>query len=134
MNPKNSKWNIDDEQGIVISVPINRVKHGTRRILQVGGNRSKRQTNYYLAPLLELARARNWMRMLESGKVKSLGEITEIMGIDGGCIRRTMRLLNLSAKVVNTLVENRNTKNITLNNMYEIKTLDWRKQEIKLGL
>ena len=109
--------------GVTFTVPIVRTRQGGRQMLSTADRAGRRLTGEaYTSAIRAFARARRWLRLLESGAVKEYSDIAEKTGIDVANVGRIMRLNFLSADIVNRLVENRDTVGISLTRLYKITT------------
>ncbi|WP_425444839.1 hypothetical protein [Tabrizicola aquatica] len=61
-----------------------------------------------------LARAFRWKRMLESGEFATIAELAEREGIAAPYLTRTMRLSHLSPDLVESILEGRQPRHLTL--------------------
>jgi site-specific DNA recombinase len=88
-------------------------------------------------PLLKVAaRAWRWSDDLLSGRVRSLGEIAKRERVTGRYVRRLIRLGFLAPKIVEAIVEGRQSPDLTalsLTQRVELSLL-WSVQEQTLGL
>ena len=61
-----------------------------------------------------LARGHRWLSMLESGKVKSLTEITALLGVDNSYVSRMVNLTTLAPDIVEAILEDALPDHLTL--------------------
>jgi hypothetical protein len=119
-----------DRDSITVTVPIVRTRHGSRQMLAAMGGGGRRLTGQpYKAAIRAFARARRWLRLLETGAARDYLDIAARTGIDPANVGRIMRLNFISPRIVNRLVENRDTAGISLARLFKIATPVWSEQE-----
>jgi hypothetical protein len=80
-----------------------------------------------------LARAFRWKRMLESGEFVTIAELAEREGIAAPYLTRTMRLSHLSPDLVESILEGRQPRQLTLEVLRQPLPEDWSEQKRALG-
>ena len=63
---------------------------------------------------LALARGHRWLRMLESGEVRSLKQIAEKEGVDNSYVSRMVNLTNLAPDIVEAILDDQIPDHVTL--------------------
>ena len=122
------------EDAFVFTVPIVRTRHGYRQMLATSDRSGRRLTGEpYLQAIRAFARARRWLRLLESGVVRNYEDIAARTGIDKANVGRIMRLNFISPRIVNRLVENEDVAGISLTRLFKVATPVWAEQEDALG-
>ena len=121
--------------GITFTVPVVRTRHGGRQMLATADRAGHRLTGEaYASAIRAFARARRWLRLLESGAVRNYKDIAAQTGIDVANVGRIMRLNFIAPGIVNRLVENNDTDGISLARLFQIATPVWAEQEDGLGI
>lgn len=80
-----------------------------------------------------LARAFRWKRMLDSGEFATIAELAEREGIAAPYLTRTMRLSHLSPDLVESILEGRQPRHLTLEVLRQPLPEDWTEQKRALG-
>ena len=77
-----------------------------------------------------IAKSYYWNKLLDEGKAKSSKDIQILEGLtDSSYIRDVLRLKFLSPRITESILEGRQPTDLTVQNIFKIKTLDWAKQE-----
>jgi hypothetical protein len=120
--------------GLTRFVPIQMKRRGVELRLVLEGDREPSRVDL---PLLKaVARARRWSHELVSGRVRSVDEIARREGLDRRSVRRLIPLGFLSPKVVEAIVQGRQSPDlsiIALTRRIDLPLL-WTAQEQTLGL
>jgi hypothetical protein len=76
-----------------------------------------------------LARAHRWMRLLESGRYRSLRELAAAEGMDRGYVARMLRLTLLAPDIVEAILDGRHSAEASESSaLLEPFPVDWRSQ------
>lgn len=75
-----------------------------------------------------LARGHRWLRMLESGKAKSLREIATVEGVDNSYVSRMVNLTTLAPDIVESILLNELPDHLTLFDLASDTPLSWEQQ------
>ena len=117
---------------MTLHVPFRIVKRGGRKEMQLPhGVRPDRKADNTLVKAL--ARAFRWKRMLDSGEFVTIAELAEREGIAAPYLTRTMRLSHLSPDLVESILEGRQPRHLTLEVLRQPLPEDWSEQKRKLG-
>ena len=79
------------------------------------------------------ARARAWMKLLESGEVATVKDLAERMNVDRPYIVRTLRLASLSPRILQAVLHGFAPDGLTVEKLWAIKSDDWSEQEREAG-
>lgn len=117
---------------VTIHVPLRIVKRGGRKEMQLpeGASTQRRPDD---ALVKALARAFRWKRLLESGEFATIAELAEREGIAAPYLTRTMRLSHLSPDLVESILEGRQPRHLTLEVLRQPLPEDWTEQKRALG-
>jgi hypothetical protein len=119
-------------QMMTLHIPFRFVRRGGRKEMQVPpGTRPSHGANGALVKAL--ARAFRWQRMLEAGEFANIAEIAEREGIAAPYLTRTMRLSHLSPDLVESILEGRQPRQLTLEVLRQPLSEDWTEQKRALG-
>ncbi|MAS43017.1 MAG: hypothetical protein CML43_07685 [Rhodobacteraceae bacterium] len=117
---------------MTLHVPFRIVKRGGRKEMQMPDRvRPERKADNTLVKAL--ARAFRWKRMLDSGEFVTIAELAEREGIAAPYLTRTMRLSHLSPDLVESILEGRQPRHLTLEVLRQPLPEDWSEQKRKLG-
>lgn len=117
-----------------IHVPINLKRHSGRRLITLPGGtiQEPRPWDTQPTPLqLALARGHRWLKMLESGEVISLSEIAKLEGLDNSYISRMVNLTMLAPDIVEAILDDCLSPNITLFDLAVDPPRLWSEQRAK---
>lgn len=128
-----SRIRIADDGDIIINIPMSlRSVSGRKRIVtpspvdMVGSPRSI-HTN---AAVKALARAYSWQKMMDEGQVSSATEISERLNLDLSYVTRTLRLVNLSPKIVRRILSDDVPDKLSLAALTsKVLSASWQEQE-----
>lgn len=113
---------------ITLHVPFRVVKRGGRKEVQFpDGAPVQRKTDNTLVKAV--ARAFRWKRMLESGQFATINELAEHEKIAAPFLTRTMRLAYLAPEIVEDILDGRQPRELTLEQMRKPLPLDWAEQK-----
>ena len=117
---------------VTLHVPFRVVKRGGRKEMQLPeGATQPRRTDSALVKAL--ARAFRWKRMLETGEFVAIAELAEREGIAAPYLTRTMRLSHLSPDLVESILDGRQPRHLTLEVLRQPLPEDWTEQKRALG-
>ena len=121
---------------VTLHVPFRIVKRGGRKEMvlpdntQEGATQPRRTDNTLVKAL---ARAFRWKRLLESGEFATIAELAEREGIAAPYLTRTMRLSHLSPDLVESILEGRQPRHLTVEVLRQPLPEDWTEQRRALG-
>lgn len=81
------------------------------------------------APLLAIARAHHWKKLMDSGQCKSTFEIAAKLSSDSGYIRKIMRLNELSPKIIRCFLNGTQPDGLSLSKLVDKLPYSWEEQE-----
>ncbi len=84
--------------------------------------------------LKALARAHRWKRMLESGQVASLNELSEAEKINPSYLTRIYRLTLLAPDIVETILDGRQPRTLQLADLMDDMPVEWSRQRERYGI
>lgn len=76
-----------------------------------------------------LARAHAWLKMLETGQVASITELSSKLDVDMAYVVRILRLGNLAPFIVETLLRGDEPDGMSLNDLKKVFPGDWEEQK-----
>ncbi len=116
---------------LTIRVPLTLRRYGGRKLVIVPEGegvpvRAKASPDDTL--LKALARAHRWKRMLESGQVASLNELSETEKISPSYMTRIYRLTLLAPDIVETILDGRQPRTLQLADLMDDIPAEWETQ------
>lgn len=84
------------------------------------------------ALLKALARARRWFEMLISGEITSVHALAQSSGLNASYVTRVLRLAFLSPQIVETIVQGKQSEELTLATLFKQLPASWQEQELLL--
>ena len=118
-----------DNGNLLVRLPVAlRCQGGRRRIVPLDGDAPAQETP--LATML--ARAWAWQRAIDEGRYPNGKELADALGVDQSLVSRTLRLAQLSPRVVNRIVSGDIPPTLTVLRLRESIPLDWEEQEREL--
>ncbi|MDO8607743.1 MAG: hypothetical protein Q7R40_14485 [Phaeospirillum sp.] len=120
-----------------IRVPLTLRRHSGRKLVIVPEGqgvpvRAKPTPDDTL--LKALARAHRWKRMLESGQVASLNELSEAEKISPSYLTRIYRLTLLAPDIVETILDGRQPRTLQLADLMDDMPVEWDRQRERYGM
>ena len=122
---------------LTVRVPLTLRRYGGRKLVIVpeGGGvpvRAKPTPDDTL--LKALARAHRWKRMLESGQVASLNELSEAEKINPSYLTRIYRLTLLAPDIVTAILDGRQPRTLQLADLMDDMPVEWHRQRERYGM
>lgn len=122
---------------LTIRVPLTLRRYGGRKLVIVPEGegvpvRAKATPDDTL--LKALARAHRWKRMLETGQVASLNELSETEKINPSYLSRIYRLTLLAPDIVETILDGRQPRTLQLADLMDDMPVEWDRQREMFGL
>jgi hypothetical protein len=119
-----------------IRVPLTLRRYGGRKLVIVPEGegvpvRAKPTPDDTL--LKALARAHRWKRMLESGQVASLNELSEAEKINPSYLTRIYRLTLLAPDIVEAILDGRQPRTLQLADLMDGIPVEWGRQREMFG-
>ena len=81
-----------------------------------------------------VARARAWMKMLDSGEAANVKEIAEKVGVDRPYVSKCLRLATVSPRIIRAVLRGRAPDQISIEKLVSLESDDWEEQECAVGL
>jgi hypothetical protein len=79
-----------------------------------------------------LARAHRWMRLIESGRYRSLRELSAAEGVDRGYVARMLRLTLLAPDIVEAVLDGRQPARLGPSTLMQPSPVLWSEQRFPL--
>ena len=122
---------------LTIRVPLTLRRYGGRKLVIVPDGegvpvRAKATPDDTL--LKALARAHRWKRMLETGQVASLNELSETEKINPSYLSRIYRLTLLAPDIVETILDGRQPRTLQLADLMDDMPVEWDRQRKRYGM
>ncbi|OAN52998.1 hypothetical protein A6A04_14885 [Paramagnetospirillum marisnigri] len=118
-----------------VRVPLTLRRYGGRKLVIVPEGvpvRAKPTPDDTL--LKALARAHRWKRMLESGQVASLNELSDAEKISPSYMTRIYRLTLLAPDIVETILDGRQPRTLQLADLMDDMPVEWHRQRERFGI
>jgi len=140
--PEDSDVRMEAEGCLYVKVPVAfRTVSGRKQIIRPGvgaaGDRpSQQMLNEELAQgsiLKAFAKAFVWMKMIDEGKVTSLSQLAEEVGLERHYVIHTLRLATLSPRIIRAALSGELPDGFSLQKVRKVETDDWEEQERQLG-
>lgn len=80
------------------------------------------------------ARARAWMKILDSGTVGTVKDLAESVGVDRPYVGRILRFATLSPRILQAVLHGRAPDGISVEKLAAIQSDDWSEQEREAGV
>jgi hypothetical protein len=122
---------------LTVRVPLTLRRYGGRKLVIVPEGegvpvRAKPTPDDTL--LKALARAHRWKRMLESGQVASLNELSEAEKINPSYLTRIYRLTLLAPDIVEAILDGRQPRTLQLADLMDDMPVEWHRQRERYGI
>jgi len=120
---------------ITVHIPISFKKHGGRKYIIT----PEAMPEQYTAPvekdsiLKAIGQAFTWKSMIEEGKVASVTELAKKLKVNESYAGRIVRLTLLAPDILESLLNGRQPKYLTLRDLSKPFPLDWNEQREQLG-
>ena len=120
---------------ITVHIPISFKKHGGRKYIIA----PDAQPEAYTPPvekdsiLKAIGQAFEWKTMLDSGVVNSISDLARKLKMNESYAGRIVRLTLLAPDIIETLLNGRQPKYLTLRDLSKPFPLDWNEQRQELG-
>lgn len=116
-----------------IKLPFPPPRPRERKEIIVPGNSGTRPRRIDQELILALARARSWMRALRQGEFVDTAEIARRLRLSDPHVRRLLRLTYLAPDIVESIVEGRQPRILTVKLLLKGIPLDWADQRTAFG-
>jgi site-specific DNA recombinase len=121
-----------DPNNLRLALPPPRPR--ARKEIVVPGNSRTQPRRIDQALILALARASSWMRSLRQGEFVDTNEIAQRFGFSDAHIRRLLRFAYLAPDIVETIIEGRQPRTLTVKQLLRGIPLAWADQRAAFGL
>lgn len=112
---------------LTIHVPFRVIKRGGRKEMQLPDTPSQR-SRVDNTLVKAIARAFRWQHMLESGKHATLLDLARAEKINPSYVSRVLRLTLLAPDIVETILDGRQDREVTLTRAMEPFPIGWNEQ------
>jgi hypothetical protein len=121
---------------LVLCVPFERkTRQGRVELRTAGKGQPAVQWDPQRKLVLALARAQLWQDQLDSGKYKSVGELSAKLGFqDSSYVSRTLNLALLDWQIKELILDGKEPSGMSLSKLAHGIPLDWDEQRIMFGL
>ena len=122
---------------LTIRVPLTLRRYGGRKLVIVPEGQGvpvRPRATPDETLLKALARAHRWKRMLESGQVASLNELSEAEKINPSYLTRIYRLTLLAPDIVETILDGRQPRTLQLADLMDDMPVEWDRQRERFGM
>ncbi len=120
---------------VTLKVPII-VKHkrGRKVILAPDSEHPEAESPVQETMFLALARAHAWCKLIESGKVATVTQLTDKLQLDIAYVTKILHLVNLSPRLQEAIIAGREPDGLSLNRLRRGIPVEWEKQKWLLGV
>jgi hypothetical protein len=121
-------WDFDGKT-ITVRIPMTFKRRGGRKvIIAPDGGDAWAPAKPDETLIRALARAHRWKRLLEERKYRSAGELAEAEGVTRSFVNRLLRLTLLAPKIVEAILEGRQSRAMQLEELTRAMPSEWEKQ------
>ena len=125
------------DQKIIVHVPINLRKWGGKKVVVGPVGQDLRRLDLHIRKdeklLKALGRAYKWQTWIETGKCNNAQEISEIENINRSYVLRVMRLMRLSPKIIQSVLDGNQPDGFGLSSVDKSFPALWSEQEKIFG-
>lgn len=121
---------------VLVSIPV-QIKNicGRKRIEVTGKGEVTDVDRDETGIILQaFARAHAWTKMLEEGDFKDVTSFANALGVDRPRVVKTLRLANLSPRIVRAVITHQLPDDFSIEKLYWIQSDSWAEQENEIGL
>ena len=123
----------EDEPPKILSLPLPTVRPRARKEIIVPGGSAGAPRHLDHALILALARARTWMRDLRGGNYADTTEIARCFDLSDAHVRRVLRFGYLAPDIVESIVEGRQPRSLTVKRLLRGIPCAWPDQRSAFG-
>ena len=127
---------VDDTEdaSVVIELPVTFKRRGVETKIVIAGEENAASTPDP-ALINAVTSANRWFADLKTGKVRSVKQLAESVGVDKGDVSRILPLAFLAPDIVEAILDGRHPVDLTAYRLKRIHTLpyDWQEQRLLLG-
>jgi hypothetical protein len=119
-----------DGKTLTVTIPMRFKRQGGRKliILPEGNPSLTPHPRVNSAMVAALARAHRWQRMMEAGEVASIAELARAERVSPSYVHRLMRLTLLAPDIIETILDGRQPKALSLNDLLKPLPMIWDEQ------
>ena len=126
-----------ENQKIIVHVPINLRKWGGKKVIVGPVGQDLRSLALHIRKddklLKALGRAYKWQKLIETGRCKNAKEISEIENINRSYVLRVLRLMRLSPKIIQSVLDGNQPDGFGLSSVEKSFPALWSEQENRFG-
>ncbi|MCE5313771.1 MAG: recombinase family protein [Armatimonadota bacterium] len=122
-----------DADDFQLSIPVEMKKRSGQKEIILPGGATSRVLCKHSAVAIALARAYCWLELLESGKYRSINDMSQKLGICSAYMARIMRLTLLAPDIAEAIVYGRKPDGLSLNKFVKSIPKNWHEQRILYG-
>ena len=123
----------DDVTPSVLKVRLPDARPRARKEIIVPGSGGSAARRIDQALILSIARARSWLRALRQGEYADTTEIAQRFGLGDAHVRRLLRLAFLAPDIVESIIEGRQPRSLTVKLLLRGIPLAWSDQRTAFG-
>jgi len=127
----------EENQKIIVHVPINLRKWGGKKVVVGPVGQDLRSLDFYIRKddklLKALGRAYKWQKLIETGQCKNAQGISEIENINRSYVLRVLRLMRLSPKIIQSVLDGNQPDGFGLSSVEKDFPALWPEQEKRFG-
>jgi regulator of replication initiation timing len=129
---------IQPDGNIILNVPI-KIKHKNGRKLIIApqaldGKIPDAQSPVKEPVALAIARAHAWLKLLESGEVKTITQLAEKLNLERSYVSRILRMINLAPDIQEAIINGNESDNITMEKFKCAFPGEWQEQRRLFGM
>jgi hypothetical protein len=126
----------NDDNGIVVNVPLTLKKRGGRKeviLPQAFAAESPMRPSHQEALVIAIARAHRWQKLLDEGKFDSVSDLAREIGLDVSFAARLLRLTLLAPDIIEAVLMGNEPSGLSLTKLTKQLPLLWDEQRRVLG-
>jgi len=127
----------NEDQGIVVNVPLTLKKRGGRKevvLPQAFASDSPMRPSHQEALVIAIARAHRWQKLLDEGKFESISDLAREIGLDPSFAARLLRLTLLAPDIVEAILTGDEPSGLSLTQLTKQLPMTWEEQRRELGM
>lgn len=125
-----------EDGDVVLSIPMYfRKRRGKMAMVLESQLKAVDATTLTSDPVLvEYARARTFLKMLDRCESKNATELAIRYGIDRGNFTRILRMALVSPRIIHAIMQGTAPREVSVNRLQQLDMLDWEEQERAVGI
>ena len=127
----------NDDQGIVVNVPLKLKKRGGRKevvLPEAFASEDPMRPAHQEALVVAIARAYRWQKLLDDGKYDSVSDLAREIGLDPSFAARLLRLTLLAPDIVEAILMGEEPSGLSLTTLTKQLPVAWEVQRVWLGI